>query len=128
MPNPHALIIDDQRPNIDVLALLLEQEGVSTAGVTSARDVFETLDRLERIDVVFLDLEMPNSDSYALLRALKADARLASVPIIAYTVHLSEIDTARQIGFDGFLGKPLQTTEFPNQIKRILNGEAVWAY
>jgi two-component system cell cycle response regulator DivK len=49
-----------------------------------------------------------------------------SVPIITYTVHLSEMDMARKMGFDGFLGKPLDADRFPELIKRILNGKSVW--
>lgn len=128
MSSYHALIIDDQPSNIDVLAMLLEQEGVSHTPVITARDVSDSIDQASQISVVFLDLEMPNSGYYDLIRSLKADPRLVGVPIIAYTVHTSEIDQARQVGFDGFLGKPLKTTEFPDQIRRILSGEAVWSY
>jgi two-component system cell cycle response regulator DivK len=128
MPNYHALIIDDQPSNIDVLAMLLEQEGISHTPVTSARQVADAVDKAPQINVVFLDLEMPNGDYHQLLQDLRADPRLAGVPIIAYTVHTSEIDQARQVGFDGFLGKPLRTTEFPDLIRRILSGEEVWTY
>jgi len=51
---------------------------------------------------------------------------LGRVPIIAYTVHVSEIDVVRQHGFDGFLGKPLDSARFPQQLARILNREPVW--
>ncbi|MBN1428853.1 MAG: response regulator [Anaerolineae bacterium] len=128
MSNYHALIIDDQPPNIDVLAMLLTQENISYTSATSARQVAGVIDASPQIDVVFLDLEMPNGNYYDLLSSLKADPRLSGVPIVAYTVHTSEIDQARNAGFDSFLGKPLSTTEFPDQIRRILNGESVWTY
>jgi len=128
MSQHHALIIDDQPSNIDVLAMLLEQEGISHTPVTSAPAVSDAIDTSPRISVVFLDLEMPNSDYYQLFHTLRSDERLSGVPIIAYTVHTSEIDQTRHIGFDGFLGKPLKTTEFPDQIRRILAGEEVWTY
>jgi len=123
-----ALIIDDQVSNIDVLAMLLKQEGVASVSVTSVRGVFEALDQTPGVGLVFLDLEMPNGDYHETLAKLKADPRLSGVPIIAYTVHTSEIDQARQAGFDGFIGKPLHATEFSGQLQRILNGERVWSY
>jgi len=46
--------------------------------------------------------------------------------IIAYTVHVSELDTARRWGFDGFLGKPVDIDRFPEQFECIINGGAVW--
>ncbi|MBN1313444.1 MAG: response regulator, partial [Anaerolineae bacterium] len=96
--------------------------------VTATRQVADALNSASQINVVFLDLEMPNGDYLQTLQDLRADPRLAGVPIVAYTVHTSEIDQARQVGFDGFLGKPLSTKEFPDQIRRILNGEEVWTY
>jgi two-component system, cell cycle response regulator DivK len=124
---PHALIIDDQYSNIQVLAMLLEQEGVTYSAVTTTLEVFPMLDQISQLDVVFLDLEMPNGDYYQLLHELKADTRLAGVPITAYTVHTSEMDAVRAAGFDSFLGKPLRAADFPQQLRRILSGETVWA-
>ncbi|MCA9970740.1 MAG: response regulator [Anaerolineales bacterium] len=127
MDSAHALIVDDQQANIEVLAMLLAQQGVTSTAVRATRHLMDTIARLAHIDVVFLDLEMPHSDYHALLPRLKAEPRLAGVPIIAYTVHTSEIEIARRIGFDGFLGKPLRASQFPDQLRRILNGEPVWS-
>jgi two-component system, cell cycle response regulator DivK len=60
------------------------------------------------------------------LEKLKADARYQQVPIVAYTVHVSEINVAYQRGFDSFIGKPVDPDRFPGQLARILRGEAVW--
>jgi CheY-like chemotaxis protein len=124
----HALIIDDQISNIEVLSLLLEPEGVTYSGVTSPRDVLPMLDQIPKLDVVFLDLEMPNIDGYEVLGVLKADPRLAGIPIVAYTIHTSEMSAAQSAGFDSFLGKPLRTAEFSQQLRQILSGEQVWSY
>ena len=73
---PHALIIDDNRNNIDVLTMLLEREGVSQTAVQSARQVSKTLDQIDKVDVVFLDLEFPTGDGFQVLKAVKVDPRL----------------------------------------------------
>ncbi|MBL8133645.1 MAG: response regulator [Anaerolineae bacterium] len=122
-----ALIIDDNKHNRDVLALLLEREGVLSVQCQSATQISQALDSGEHFDVVFLDLEMPNIDGYTVLRAIKADPNFQYVPVIAYTVHLSEISTVRDYGFDGFLGKPLDPDRFPDQLARIMRGEQVWS-
>ena len=123
---PHALIIDDNRMNIEVLTLMLSHEGLTYTALESARQLDTALGTLDTVDVVFLDLEMPNHDGFKLIRDLKSDLRLHGAPIVAYTVHTSEVDKARHTGFDAFLGKPLNTQQFPDQLKRILAGEAVW--
>ena len=122
----HALIIDDNSRNVTVLATLLEEEKVTSTRVTHPNQLDAAIDTLEQVNVVFLDLEMPGVDGYQVLDRLKKDARFKGVPIVAYTVHVSEIHNASQHGFDSFLGKPLDADKFPGQLKRILKGERVW--
>lgn len=126
MSHFQALIIDDNALNIDVLIALLENSGGQTAAIESPRQIPDVLAALDRVDVVFLDLEFPNHDGFILLGELRTQPRLQGVPIVAYSVHTSEIDEARQAGFDGFIGKPLDARRFPEQLERILNGQAVW--
>jgi len=45
---------------------------------------------------------------------------------VACTVHLNEINRVRELGFTGFISKPLDQKRFPEQVKRILHGEQVW--
>jgi two-component system cell cycle response regulator DivK len=124
--NTHALIIDDKQANIQVLAILLENEGVTSTSVESARNVPAALATLPKVDVIFLDLEFPNGDGFEILGVLEATPALHGVPIVAYTVHTSEIDEVRRAGFHSFLGKPISAAQFPEQLRRILNGEHVW--
>ncbi len=126
MSQPHALIIDDNSKNVMVLANMLAEEQVTTTNVTHPQQLDGVLSNLSGVDVVFLDLEMPGLDGYQVLEKLKADARFQGVPVVAYTVHVSEIHTASQLGFDSFLGKPLNADKFPSQLQRILRGEPVW--
>ncbi len=123
---PHALIIDDNRLNIQVLAMLLEQEAVSYVAADSIRKIAQVLDQMGKVDGVFLDLEFPNGDGFALLGTLQADPRLQGVPIVAYSVHTGEMGRAQRAGFHSFIGKPLNTKRFPDQLRRILGGTPVW--
>lgn len=125
---PHAVIIDDQISNADVLAMLLDREGFSHTIITRHAEAVPTVRDLDHFDVIFLDLEFPNADFYSLLYDLKALPEVTGVPVIAYTVHISEISQARSAGFDGFLGKPLRIREFPQHLARIMGGEPVWVY
>ena len=128
MSNPHALIIDDNPNNIDVLAMLLTHEGVTCATIQSLWHINEMLDEVGSPDIIFLDLEFPNGDGFDLLKVLKANPRFNHIPVVAYSVHTGEIDRTRTAGFDSFLGKPVNLQNFPNQLQRILNGEAVWEF
>lgn len=121
-----ALIIDDNAKNISILSHLLSTEGMDSIQVTNPTMLDAKIQTATDIRVVFLDLEMPTVDGFQLLKQLKADSRFNAVPIVAYTVHVSEIQVAHQHGFDGFLGKPLDSDKFPGQLARILQGEPVW--
>jgi len=121
-----ALIIDDNPNNSDALAQLLRREGVVAVAVHSPREISTVLDDIGRVDVVFLDLEFPNYNGLSLIGELQADERMSNAPFVAYTVHTSEQNAAREAGFHSFLGKPLDVSRFSDQFRRILNGEPVW--
>jgi len=121
-----ALIIEDDTLSVKVLKTLLEQLGVEVSVIYDSIEAAETLQYIQKPDVIFLDLEMPRSDGYAVLAVIRAIDSLKGVPIIAYTTHISHMTSTRQAGFDGFLGKPLEHDKFPEQLARIFEGEGVW--
>jgi two-component system cell cycle response regulator DivK len=123
---PQALIIDDNGQNVQVLVNLLSDEGLDSLQVTNPKQLNSVLQSLGKIEIVFLDLEMPGLTGYEILEMLKLDDRFAGVPIVAYTVYSNEINRAYELGFDSFIGKPLDPDKFPDQLAKILSGEAVW--
>ncbi len=123
-----ALIIEDDQTSIDVLKNLLDQLAVQTSviRVSTGQDVWESLRTVEVPDVIFLDLEMPGMNGYEVLDLLREDEDLGSVPVVAYTTHISHMNNARRAGFHSFLGKPVDRYVFGENLIRILNGESVW--
>lgn len=126
MNQQHALVIDDNSKNVAILTRLLAEQGLSSTQITNPKTLDTVLDTLSQLDVVFCDLEMPGVSGFQVLQKLKADARFQHVPVVAYTVHISEIGVANQQGFDSFVGKPIDPDKFPGQLARILNGQPVW--
>ncbi|HLY27648.1 MAG TPA: response regulator [Aggregatilineales bacterium] len=124
MSQVHALIIDDNLQNLKVLAQLLSKQNITCTEIADTRKLPTMLDDLQHVSVVFLDLEMPSLNGYNTKEMLRS--HFGNIPIIAYTVHVSEINVVRDAGFDGFLGKPVDTARFPEQLARILRGEPVW--
>jgi two-component system cell cycle response regulator DivK len=122
----HALIIDDKPSNVKVLIQLLTEENISNTSLTDPNLLERTLQAGTLFDVIFVDLEMPGLDGYSVLTRLQAAPHLQSARIVACTVHLSEMHEARERGFAGFLGKPLDADRFPQQLAQILRGEGVW--
>lgn len=121
----HALIIDDDAYSIHVMERLLDQENISYTSVPDPTRLEETLQKLDTVDIVFLDLEMPKLDGYEVLAILKQHID-AKVPIVACTVHTAEIGNTRRQGFSSFVAKPLDLDRFSDQLHRILDGIPVW--
>jgi CheY-like chemotaxis protein len=123
----HALIIDDNVPNLGVLSQLLLKQNVTSTGVVNPMQLDSVLEQLAKVNIAFVDLELPEMNGYEVLERLRTDRRFRSIPIVAYTVHVSEMKTAHQQGFHSFLGKPLDAESFPDQLAKILAGEPVWS-
>src|SRR4029079_18896439 len=98
MDTNHALIIDDDAYNVYIMERFLDRENIAYTAITDTLKLENTLQELEHIDLVLLDLEMPKRDGYQIMEVLRRylDAR---VPIIACTVHTAEINRTKKLGF-----------------------------
>jgi two-component system cell cycle response regulator DivK len=124
------LIVEDNVRNYALLARLLSFMGVKqTEWKRSGWHVIEfAQDAMPEIDLILLDIHLPEEDGYEVLSRLRGDERFADTRIVAVTADVSSINLsrARAAGFDGFLAKPINVDLFPDQIRRILKGESVW--
>ncbi|MBC7939489.1 MAG: response regulator, partial [Chitinophagaceae bacterium] len=104
---PLVLVVDDSLTVRRVTQRLLVREGYR---VTLAKDGLEALERLaqERPVVLLSDIEMPRMDGFDLLRNVRADARLAGLPVVMITSRTAQKhrDHAVELGVDHYLGKP----------------------
>lgn len=94
----------------------------------SGWQVLEFADSMPRVDLVLLDIHIPDEDGYVVLSRLRGDERFKDTRIVAVTADSSQdsMMRAKAAGFDGFIGKPLDPDEFPNQVRTILQGGSVW--
>lgn len=122
------LVVEDNVSNFVLIARMLGYMGIHCEWKTSGYEVVEYADTLPRLDLILMDIRLPYEDGYGALKKIRASEHLKSTPIVAVTAEASEeqLSKARASGFDGFLGKPLDPDRFPEQIRRILNGEPVW--
>lgn len=125
------LVVEDNVPNFVLIARMLAFMGVQRCEwKTSGWQVVQFADTLPRIDLILMDIRLPYEDGYQALQKLRASSRFKETLVIAVTAEASEeqMRRARSAGFDGFLGKPLDPDRFPIQIRKILNGDAVWEW
>lgn len=124
------LVVEDNVSNFVLIARLLGFLGVHCEWKTSGYEVVEYADTLPKLDLILMDIRLPYEDGYSAMRKIRQSPRLKNTPIVAVTAEasLEEMNKARKAGFDGFMGKPLDPDRFPDQVQRILSGDAVWEY
>jgi two-component system cell cycle response regulator DivK len=125
----HVLVVEDNVPNFVLIARLLAFMGIQKCEwKTTGWGVVEFAKTMPKVDLILMDLRLPHEDGYEALEQLRADPDLRDTLVVVVTAQASsvEMQKARQAGFDGFLSKPLDADIFPEQIRRILDGESVW--
>lgn len=122
------LVVEDNVSNFVLIARMLGYLGIHCEWKTSGYEVVEYADTLPRLDLILMDIRLPYEDGYGALKKIRASDHLKMIPIVAVTAEASQdqLNKAKDSGFDGFLGKPLDPDRFPDQIRRILGGEPVW--
>jgi len=101
------LLIDDSPFFRDMLAPVLQAAGYQVTPVGSASEALGLLKSGRAFDVAVTDVEMPEMDGFAFAEALRADAKLADLPVIALSSAVSAdvVERGRQAGFHDFVAK-----------------------
>jgi two-component system cell cycle response regulator DivK len=122
------LVVEDNVSNFVLIARMLGYLGIHCEWKTSGYEVVEYADTLPKLDLILMDIRLPYEDGYGALEKIRSYPALKHTLVVAVTAEasLDQMKKARQSGFDGFLGKPLDMDRFPEQIRRILNREPVW--
>lgn len=122
MGNSHTILyIEDNFDNRLLVRRILMAEGFNVLEAESAVDALEVL-RRHRPDLILMDINMPETDGYALTSRIKGIPEMSRTPIIALTANVMKGDRERSLeaGCDGYIQKPVDVDEFPNQISRFL--------
>lgn len=124
-----ALAVEDDAQGMAIIGVMMRYLNMDAHMNTSGDGVLEMASAMKpRPQIIFLDLMLPNTSGYDIIRELRADDALKDVLVIAVTAQDAdtEIPKCQAAGFDGFIGKPISRSRFPRQLARILNGESVW--
>jgi CheY-like chemotaxis protein len=115
------LIAEDNAVNRELLRELLEVRGYT---VVEACDGEEALRMIEQTqpDLLLLDIGMPLLDGFAVVRKVRENPRLASLPVVAVTAYAMQGDRERILNsnFDGYLSKPVNSRSLAEELDRLL--------
>jgi two-component system cell cycle response regulator DivK len=115
------LYVEDNSDNRKLVRRVLEVEGYL---VKEAKDGLQAMECLESepIDLVLMDINMPDTDGYTLTARMRAMPRFAHLPIVAVTANVMRGDRERslQAGCDGYIQKPIDIDTLSQQVERFL--------
>ena len=112
---PKVLVADDALFTRKVLREILEAEGCEVVEVSNGKDAVDKF-RLERPDLVLLDISMPEMDGLTALRAIKEMDDGAKVVMVSAMGQMSTVKEALKLGACDFVVKPFR----PHQIRELI--------
>jgi len=115
------LIADDRRQVVELVRVSLEGEDYEIVGASNGKEALKRA-RLERPDLILLDVVMPKMDGFEVCRQLKKDPQTQEIPIIMLTAKGQEVDKekARQLGASGYVTKPFSPSALLTRVEEIL--------
>jgi chemosensory pili system protein ChpA (sensor histidine kinase/response regulator) len=116
------MVVDDSITVRNVTTRLLERNGFR---VMTAKDGVDAMGQLQETvpDIMLLDIEMPRMDGFELATHMRNDERLKHVPVIMITSRTGDKhrEHAKQIGVNGYLGKPYKENELLESIQGLID-------
>ncbi|BEP35634.1 response regulator [Variovorax sp. V59] len=115
------LLVDDDVRNLFALTSALEQRGAAVEIGRNGREALEKLDQAREIDLVLMDVMMPEMDGLEATRRLRADPRFEKLPVIAITAKAMKDDREQCLaaGASDYLAKPVD-------LERLVSLLRVW--
>jgi CheY-like chemotaxis protein len=123
LTNKKVLVVDDDVRNIFALSSVLEGFDMQVLHAENGREGIKLLGRTPGIDVVLLDIMMPEMDGYETMRAIRAIPGFESLPIIALTAKAMKADRDKCIeaGASDYISKPLDIDQLLSLLRVWLN-------
>jgi len=115
------LVVDDVPANVKLLEVRLLAEYFEVLTATNGRDAIETCEN-GKVDVVLLDVMMPDMDGFEVCRRLKSDPATAHIPVVMITALDQVSDRVRglEAGADDFLTKPVNDLQLMTRVKSLV--------
>ena len=119
---PQIMVVDDDPDTVSILARHLQREGFVAIEAASGAECLK-LARENPVDVILLDLMMPEMDGFQVCRKLKENPSTAEIPVIMITAR-DDLDARAEgmrLGVSDFLAKPVFRRQLASRIRAQLN-------
>lgn len=116
------IVLAEDEPQIArLIEFKLKKEGYSVTWKENGEEALKAI-KADKPDLILLDIMMPVMDGYEVLRRLKEDENLKSIPVVMLTARAQEKDVVKGInmGAEDYITKPFHPAELLARVKRIL--------
>ena len=122
---PKILIIEDELEMAQAIRLRLESRNYLVVEANSGLDGLNKA-RIERPDLIILDVMLPKIDGFTICRVLKYDEDYGNIPIIILTAKTrrADLERGKEMGADAYLTKPFKGEELLQTVERLLAKKA----
>ncbi len=117
------LVVDDDVRNIFAMTTILDSHRMVTVSAETGEDAVDLLDRTADVDIVLMDIMMPEMDGYETMRAIRRRAVLRGLPIIAVTAKAMKGDRDKcfEAGATDYIAKPVDPEQLADMLRRWLH-------
>ena len=117
----NVLVIEDEPNIIEAISFILSRDGWSVATHSNGHDAVGVVQNAMP-DLVILDVMLPGSDGYQILKSLRADPRTAELPVMILTAKGQQEDRrmAMEAGATEFVTKPFSNADVTDGVQRML--------
>ena len=118
------LIVDDEPDIVNLTEKFLKLGDFNTITCNNGRDAMEIVkERHEEIALILLDIMMPGTSGYSVLKEIKTNEKYKNIIVVLFTVKSfnEDIQKGKKLGADGYLTKPFSGVDLLKFVKEKLN-------
>ena len=115
------LIAEDNAVNRELLRELLEARGYTVVEACDGQAALHMIEQTQP-DLLLLDIGMPVMDGFGVMRKIRENPRLATLPVLAVTAYAMQGDREKILnsGFNGYLSKPVNARSLAQELDRLM--------